>query len=114
MNPAAATSGLAAEEFLEREAGSRYHRAIILNDLGSAVETAAMEWEYDELPEAVELVRLCTALNDHLRRLSLAENGALTLYRECRRCGGSGATYGEERCMECGGSGSVHADEADG
>lgn len=111
----ATNGGLSAEEFLERRTGDVHHIAGVLVELGSAVEMARHEFEYDESPEGVELVRLCAALDDYLKDLSiLPGDGSLTRYRECARCGGDGKTRGEDPCIECGGVGAIHADEADG
>ncbi len=44
-----------AEEYLEREMGSRYHRASLLAELAGAVEAVRAEFEFDrqDLPEGV-------------------------------------------------------------
>jgi hypothetical protein len=106
--------GQSIDDFLEHETGGVHHKAIILAELGSAVYTARKEWEYDEDGEGVELTRLCAALDEYLTHLSILPDGELTLYRECRRCGGAGGFGDEPTCGECGGTGSVHASEADG
>jgi hypothetical protein len=101
--------GLAVDEFLERNTGGVYHKAILLAELGSSVEACRAEWEYDKSPETDELVRLCSRLEHHLEGLSIRPDGELTSWRECDRCGGAGGFGdGETICTECGGSGAVH------
>ncbi len=119
MNATKTAGGLSVDDFLEREAGGVHHVAVVLAELGSAVETARLEWEYDESPEAVRLVRLCAPLDAFLKDLSVdPSDGTLTRWRECRRCSGRGKWgdkgHGEDPCVECGGVGAIHADEADG
>lgn len=111
--PEQSSRGLALDEFAEREIGSPLSNAIALTVLGGEVEACRENWSYDESPEAVELVRLCAALDDYLKSLSITEDGALTLYRQCRRCSGAGEFTDEQPCRECAGRGSVHASEAD-
>lgn len=105
--------GIYADEFLERESGGVHHKAVMLAELGSAVEASRAEWEYEGAEEAVQLVRLCAALDDYLKDLSILPDGTITRWRQCQRCSGAGETRGESPCIECRGRGAVHADEAD-
>lgn len=106
--------GRSAYSIVESEAGCLYSVAIGVSELEGSLEWAIAEFEYEQSDEAKELVTLCRALTDHLDRVSITEDGTLTLNRICARCGGDGETRGEDPCAECGGSGFIHADEADG
>lgn len=106
--------GRSATDICEAGAGGELHRAILLEELGGAVYAVGEEFGYDDGEPAGELVRLANALRDHLDRISITEDAALTLRRRCMRCSGAGMTTNEPKCVECDGAGYVHADEAEG
>lgn len=106
--------GMAADEFLERETGGVHHVAVVLADLSGQVEAAREEWSYDESDEAKRLVALLAPLDDYLQQLSIdTASGKLTLWRECRRCGGDGGFRDERVCDECGGVGAIRLEESE-
>lgn len=115
MPDATITFGRSADDILEGGMGGEVHRAMLLQDLTSALYGVAEEFRYDKEPEACEIVRLCDELHDRATLLSIDETTArLTSNRQCRRCSGAGETSGEAPCIECAGRGYVNAEEADG
>ena len=102
--------GYDVNELLERETGGPILNAVTLAELGSAVYAASETFAYDEGEAAEELRAHLAPLQRTLERLSFTKAGDLTLWRECRRCGGDGQTRGEDPCIECGGRGAIHAD----
>lgn len=107
-------AGIAVFDILERRSGGLEGRALAVHDLESAVEGVIAEFEYDEGPEAAELVKRAREMNDFLKRLSMnMDTAELTFFRECSRCSGQGATAGEDPCIDCDGRGAIHAEEAD-
>lgn len=105
--------GLSPDEFLERTAGSVFHKALQLGMLGGEVEGAIAEWEYEakENADADQLVSLLRPLKAFLDDVSITEDGALTQWRECSRCGGAGTigrlgdSWFEDPCKGCDGAG---------
>lgn len=92
----AADYGRAPEDILERESGGLITVATLLYDIGSNLEHAVAEFGHDYVQDPVEreLARRCQDLLDHLRFITVRENGTLSLNLECGRCGGDGSYRG--------------------
>jgi hypothetical protein len=114
--PETAIVGRSADDIIESKAGGLEHRAVVLLELGSGVETAREEFRYDEDDEAAaEIVRLCVELDALLGRVSIDEATArLTFNRECARCDGRRRFPDGDPCIECGGKGYVRPGETNG
>jgi DnaJ-class molecular chaperone len=107
-------AGRSIDWLAENSLGGKELRIIALMDLHNALYGVEQEFEHDDSEEAKQLLREVKGLTMTVDRLSLTDDGDLTLYRECSRCSGRGATAGEDPCVDCGGTGAIHAEEADG